>query len=69
MDSREKKELQPARRGEQVHHPSVPQVMGGHHVDIRQCRDVEPKERGHREILPRPADVRQRRATKPITQG
>ena len=41
MVSREANQLQSSWCGEQAHHPSIPQVMGGHSSDIRQLWNVE----------------------------
>ncbi|KAK4753664.1 hypothetical protein SAY87_001768 [Trapa incisa] len=52
MDAGEEEELRPSGCRKQAHNPGVPQVMGSHHADLRQRRNVEPEGGGDGEPLP-----------------
>lgn len=69
MDTGQEEELQPSRRGEQVHDPSVPEVMGRDHANIRQRRNVAAKERVPRTGLLGPTDVCECIVTRKVTKG
>ena len=59
MDTREEKQLQLARCGQQTHRASVPQVVVRHPLDIRQRRYVEHQIRELGEKILGTANVRQ----------
>ncbi|KAK4764774.1 hypothetical protein SAY86_025864 [Trapa natans] len=69
MDAGEEEELRPSGCRKQAHNPGVPQVMGSHHADLRQRRNVEPEGGGDGEPLPRTGDVHQRPVAREVPEG
>lgn len=69
MDPWAQKELQSSWRCKQAHYSGLPQIMGRHFVDIRQCWNVELEVWTDRESLPGTAALCQRSLSWALPQG